>query len=248
MLISLVSIKGSPGVTTTAAALASVGAEHRAKQGWEQGIDLVELDPGGGDIEALTGVTGEPGLLRAATDLRLDWLPSYAVDAPAGARSLLAPMSPMEAVSTVMAAVADWGSALSAMGGVVVADAGRWERAHPASARLAGSDIVVLVLRPDARSVEHARHAVPDLRMAARSASIVLAAVGDRPYRCNEVAAVVGLDPAGTMVWDPTGAAALWGSGISRNRFRRWSASPLARSARALLTTLVQPLDRLVDR
>jgi MinD-like ATPase involved in chromosome partitioning or flagellar assembly len=245
VLVSLVSVKGSPGVTTAAAALAAVGAEQRGAAGWRQGLDLVELDPSGGEIEALTGVTGESGLLRAATGLRPESLAEFAVEAPAGVRSVLAPMSPPEATSTLMAAVDEWGAVLSTVGGLVVADAGRWERAHPAAGRLAGSDVVVLVCRPDAQSAEHARHVVAEVRAMSRPAPLLLVTVGVRPYGCGEVAGVLGVNPAGSLAWDPAGVTALWAEGVGGRRFRRWPSSALARSAREVLGAVARPLEEV---
>src|ERR671911_193562 len=65
---SLVSAKGSPGVTVAAVALTA--ATHSPEASRAGGV-LVELDPSGGDIELLTGAhSGEPSLLVAAADLR----------------------------------------------------------------------------------------------------------------------------------------------------------------------------------
>lgn len=238
MLLSLLSVKGSPGVTTAAAALAAVGADERRTHGHAQGLDLVELDPAGGDIEPLTGVTGDPGLPRAASDLRPESLVSHAVEAPTGVRSLLAPTSASEATGTLRAALDRWGVTLSAVGGVVVADCGRWEKAHPSAGRVAGADLVAVVCRPDARGVEHVRHALVDLRAQAWPAPVVVLAVGDRPYDVREVAGALDIAPGGTLAWDPRGAAALWREGIGQRRLGRWSSSWLARSARAVLADL----------
>jgi len=244
VLVSLISAKGSPGVTTAAAALASVGAEQRASSGWHQGVDLAELDPAGGDVEPLTGVTGESGLLRAAGDLRVDSLAAYAVEAPAGVRALLAPTSPSEAASTVMAALDDWGPVLSTVAGFVIADIGRWERVHPAAGRLAGSDLVVTLCRPDARGVEHLRHVVADVWALVRPTPVVVVTVGAQPYGLREVAAALGVFPAGSLAWDPRGVAALWAEQAGPRRIRRWPSSSLARSARQVLAALVGVVER----
>ncbi len=81
MLITLISAKGSPGTTTASVALAAASPPD------DQAL-VLEIDPSGGDIEALTGITGEPGLLRVANDLRRQVDPQvllgYAVPAPPG--------------------------------------------------------------------------------------------------------------------------------------------------------------------
>jgi hypothetical protein len=239
VLVSLVSAKGSPGVTTAAAALAAVGVERRLAKNRRQPVDLAELDPSGGDVEPLTGVTGESGLLRAASELRAETLLSQVVEAPRGVRSLLVPTSALEANATVMAALDVWCAALSSVGGMVVADAGRWERAHPAAARLVGSDVVAVVCRPDARGVEHVRHILTDVRSLVWPVPVVVITVGSHPYGDVEVAASLGLTSVGALAWDPKGATALWAEGVGR-RLGRWSSSALARSARTVLGELVR--------
>ena len=64
-VFTLVSVKGSPGVTTAAAAMTAAGVV-----GGESAL-LVELDPSGGDVRLLATVTAaEPNLLHAAAELR----------------------------------------------------------------------------------------------------------------------------------------------------------------------------------
>ena len=59
----LVAAKGSPGVTTAAAALAAVATTGGRSL-------LAELDPSGGSISVLTGQPAVLGLMDAATQLR----------------------------------------------------------------------------------------------------------------------------------------------------------------------------------
>lgn len=232
MLITLVSAKGSPGVTTTATALAA------AAGALDGDTVLVEIDPTGGDIEVLTGVTGEPGLLRAANDLRRhmesEVLPAYAVAAPPGVSAILAPTSG-PATSSVVTSVSDrLGPALASLPGIVVADAGRWDPAQASAGRIAGADLVALVCRPTAASVEHSRHLLDRIREIVRPVVAVL--VGDQPYGASEVASVLEIPVAGAMAWDPGGVATLWAEGTSR----RWAKSWLARSARATRENLLE--------
>jgi MinD-like ATPase involved in chromosome partitioning or flagellar assembly len=245
MVVCLVSAKGSPGVTTAAAALAAVGAEQRAEVGESQGVDLVELDPAGGDIEPLTGVIGEAGLLRAVTDLTTASVVDQAVEAPPGVRSLLAPTSGFEASSTIGAGLTTWVSVLADLGGVVVVDAGRWESTHPLASRVAGSDVVGVVCRSDVRGVEHARHVVDRLRSVARTVAVIT--VGERPYGVDEIAGVLGVARGGGLVWDPGGVAALWHEGVTQRRFRHWPRSWLARSARGVLAGLVGAIEERAE-
>ena len=59
--LALASVKGSPGVTTTALALASW---------WPRPVVIVEADPAGGDLAARLGLPEEPGLVGLAASLR----------------------------------------------------------------------------------------------------------------------------------------------------------------------------------
>ncbi|MDF0752962.1 hypothetical protein NLU14_22305, partial [Marinobacter sp. 71-i] len=67
MLISIASVKGSPGVTSTALALAAV---------WPRPVVLLEADPSGGDLayrcKAAHGgpVAANKGLLQLAAAVR----------------------------------------------------------------------------------------------------------------------------------------------------------------------------------
>jgi hypothetical protein len=231
VLSTLVSAKGSPGVTTTAAAITAVAAE------FGQSL-LMEMDPAGGDLEALTGVTGEPGLLRAANDLRRqvhpEVLAGHAVEAPAGVPAILAPTAGPAAASLIGSVVDRLGAALAGLPLTVVGDGGRWEPSQPTARRIVGSQVVGVVCRPTAAGVEHARHVLDRIRELTRPVALVL--VGDRPYAASEVAAALETPVAGVMAWDPSGVAALWANGASK----RWQHSWLARSARNTFLALAE--------
>lgn len=228
MLISLISAKGSPGVTAAAASLAA------AAQATVGDCLLVELDPSGGDIEVLSGIAGEPGLIRVANDLRRhidpQVLPGYATPAPAGVSSILAPSSGPATSSLVDSLAERIGSALAELDVPVIVDAGRWSSSQSSARRIAGSDVVLLVCRPTAPSVEHARHLLDRVRQVHRDVAVLL--VGERPYGADEVAAVIETPVAGVLAWDPRGVASLWSEGPSR----RWQRGWLARSARTVLS------------
>ena len=231
MLIGLVSAKGSPGVTTTALALAGVPGPGPERL-------FVELDPAGGDVECWTGQTGEPGLVRVVSDLRRaahsDALLMHAVDVPCGVRSVLAPTAEPEAASTIAVAGERLGPALDAIGGVVVVDGGRWSSGQPTARRLAGCAVIGVVCAPTLAGVEHGRWLVESLRRTL-DVTVAVVLVGARPYSADEVAAVVDAPVAGTMAWDPRGVNALMVGGTGRG----WGRCALARSARAVLEGLL---------
>jgi hypothetical protein len=238
VLITLVAAKGSPGVTTTAAALVA------ATCGWPPagpGGLLVELDPAGGDVELLVGARiGEPSLLAAAADVRRnvpgEVLAGHARELRPGLRALVAPVArPVAApvveavgarVSVETAAVADW----------VVTDAGRWAPTQVSANRVDGADVVGVVCRSTASSVAHARDLLAELT---RPRPVVVL-IGDEPYGPAEVAEVVQVPVLGLVAWDPRGVADLWASGATSRWLNR---RPLGRSARRLLDALAEIVD-----
>ena len=62
-LVALVSAKGSPGVTTTALALAGTWPENRR-------VLLAELDPAGGDLAPRFGLHADPGVVQLGSAFR----------------------------------------------------------------------------------------------------------------------------------------------------------------------------------
>ena len=133
MIIVVASIKGAPGVTTTATAIASA---------WPQGrrVLLVEADPFGGDLAAWFGVAPTTGLwsLLAAgrRGLEPDAVWEHATTLPTGLPVLYGLASADQAVANEAAwpAVAE---ALAALDADVIIDAGRLlptlRRGHPAA-------------------------------------------------------------------------------------------------------------------
>ena len=224
--IVLVSAKGSPGVTTTAAAVVSAASASGER------TTLVELDPSGGDVALLADAVDEAGLVSLAEELRhggavADLVREHAVEVAPDVPAVLAPPGSGEAMGTVGSLGDRWMSTLAGAEGTVVVDAGRWDTGSAASRRVVGADVVGLVCRSTAPSVEHARRLVEPLRAAARC-PLAVVVVGTRPYAGEDVAAALDLPLAGVMAWDPRGVAAHWTpSGRSSRRSRSW----LSRSA-----------------
>lgn len=227
---ALVSAKGSPGVTTAAAALAAVSASVGRSM-------LVELDPSGGSVQVLTGRSVVPGVVDAAAQLRRQ-ISAAAIEAhttllPDGVPALLAPSSG-PATESVISSVGDrWLAALRECDADVVVDAGRWEPSQMTARRIFGADLVVVVCRPTVASVEHTRQMLGRLRERAQR-PVAAIVVGDRPYAPEEVAAHLDAPLAGVVAWDPRGVANLWNGGVSRG----WLRAKLARSASMSLAGL----------
>jgi Flp pilus assembly CpaE family ATPase len=226
----LVSTKGSPGVTTAAAALAAVA--HTSGRSL-----LVELDPAGGAVQVLSSGPAAWGLVDTAGRLRRE-ATSAAVDdhvtmLPAGLPSLVAPTAGPIAESTIGSAGDRWLPGLRAAVPDVVVDAGRWEPSQRTASRIVGADLVAVVCRPTVAGVESARLGLDHLRRTARCPAAVIV-VGRRPYAPDEVAAHLDVPLGGRIAWDPRGAANLWAAGVTR----RWLRTRLARSAAATLGEL----------
>jgi Flp pilus assembly CpaE family ATPase len=223
--IVLVSAKGSPGVTTAAAALTAAGAASGRAL-------LAELDPAGGSVQVLASGPASWGLLDAAGRLRRESGPDPVLanltELPAGVHTLLAPTAGHTAESVIGSVADRWIGALRAAAPDVVIDAGRWEPSQRTAHRIAGADLVGLVCRPTVGGIEAARLTLDRLRTAAR-APVAVVVIGHKPYRPEEIAAHLDAPLGGTLAWDPRAVAALWLGGAAP----RWRRSSLGRSAAA---------------
>jgi Flp pilus assembly CpaE family ATPase len=227
----LVSAKGSPGVTTTAAALAAVATTGGRPL-------LAELDPSGGSVQVLAGSPAGVGLMEAAGQLRREASPSAIDDnltvLPAGVPTLLAPAAGAVAESVIDSVGGRWVPTLRSCALDVFVDAGRWEPSQRTALRVVGADLLVVVCRPTVAGVEHTRHLLDRLREIARRPAAAVV-VGDRPYPPEQVAGFLDVPLAGQIAWDARGATSLWAHGVTRV----WLRSQLARSAVATLAGLV---------
>jgi Flp pilus assembly CpaE family ATPase len=226
----LVAAKGSPGVTTSATALAAVATTSGRSI-------LAELDPSGGSISVLTGQPSVVGLVDAATLLRrvtsAAAIDENATMLPHGVATLLAPNSGPVAESVIASIAERWVPALRAAALDVIVDAGRWEPSQTTARRILGADLMVVVVRPTVASVESTRHLVDRIREVAKRPAAALV-VGGKPYPPEEVAAHLDMPLAGAIAWDPRGATNLWATGVSRS----WMRTMLARSAAAAWSNL----------
>ena len=141
----LVSAKGSPGVTTAAAALAAVATTNGRPV-------LAELDPSGGSVQVLAGANSGVGLMEAAGQLRREATPA-AIDEnltllPAGVPTLLAPSAGSVAESVIESVSGRWVPTLRAAALDVFADAGRWEPSQRTALRVVGADLLVVCAGP----------------------------------------------------------------------------------------------------
>lgn len=240
MLVAVASAKGSPGATTLGLGLAAR---------WPHpGAVVVEADPAGGDLSPRFGVPHEPGLAAMALAARhgervepAQWWQEL----PVGVPVVLAP--PGAAARASVSALATRGMPLlrrlAAEHAAVVVDAGRWEPESPTGPLLAAADVVLLLARPNLEEVRQAQARARGLRQLAGDVRLVLAG-GRGPWPPGEVAAAMGLAPAGVppvgvLPDDPRGAGVLAGRlvpgrGWDRSGWSSWTRLPLLRACHSL--------------
>lgn len=237
VLVGLVSAKGSPGVTTSALALASQ---------WPRTALILEADPFGGDVRAGLGNGEWPpdaGIMEAVVDLR-----STGLDAALGRRV----HRPAEHAPAVLAGIGcvgqastlPWsriGSALAQLSGAdVLADCGRFAVADGVTPLLRTCDVLVVVTGSSLRAVRAAARIAPllqeelDVRPGDPRVSVLVVDAG-APYPAAEIAAACRLPLLGELPHDPR-AAAVWSDGDRPGR--GFGRSPLQRAARGLATAL----------
>ncbi len=221
-VIGLASVRGAPGVTTTALLLAST---------FTDGL-VVEADLDGGVLAVRYGLGREPGLTTFAAsghDAEGGWR-AHAQDA-GGVPVLVGPDAPGasaslwrtagERITHKLAAAAD---------GVAVVDAGRLRSPVPL---VAASDLLAVLVNPVADQLVALTHLVPTLRQAVRG-RVVVVLVGAGPYGAAAVERSVGVSVVGELPNDPDAAEVLRVGG-SRSRLAR---SQLARAVGALSVEL----------
>lgn len=191
-VIGVFNVKGSPGATMLALALA---AHSRA-----QGAVLIEADTAGGDLALRFGIPQQPGLAQFAARARhtagrrevLDGLVrTVGGDSGNPVELLPAPVEPaaVQAAATALAANPETLTAAGAAR-LVVLDLGRLSPQTPGIRLLGSCDAAVLVVRGDAVSLGHAREAAWLKDLPVRCGFVL---VDTGPYRAAEAAGVLDL-------------------------------------------------------
>lgn len=219
MLVSVLSLKGSPGVTTFAVALAARWpAPTRAL--------VFEADPSGGDLALRFFLPTAPGLVGLAAaarhggDADLVWRHSNRL--PGGLPVVTAPPDADQARAALSAVLPNPSGGLGVLraaanepGTVLVVDCGRVDPGSPALSIVRCSDVVVLLSRAHAEDLAHLPRRLP--AVGRWSPNPVLLLVGDG-FSTAEVARELGVAPLGRIPEDPNGAAVLCG----RPNTSRW--------------------------
>ncbi|MGW5053952.1 chromosome partitioning protein [Actinokineospora sp. NPDC004072] len=228
MLVSVLSLKGSPGVTTFAVALAARWlAPARAL--------VAEADPSGGDLAVRFSLPSTPGLVSLAAAARrggeYDLVWRHSQQLPGGLPVIAAPPDADQARAALSAFAPVPTSGIGVLratanqpGTVVIVDCGRVDPGSPALPIVRASDAVVLLSRAHADDLAHLPRQLPTVGR--WSPNPVLLLVGEG-YSTAEVARELGVPPLGRVPDDPSGAAVLCG----RPNKLRWGRSDPARSA-----------------
>lgn len=241
MLVGVASLRGSPGVTTLAVALAALWPDNAA--GLENDRLVIELDVDGGtlaprynlDPDDQKGLMGLVAASRHSVDP--SFVSTYSQQLPMGVPAIVAPTTPVEAVRVLKGfahRVADIGDALPEV--TTVCDLGRLRGDALGTQMAAAMDLIVLVTQRRFDLLEPLHRRVAEL-VSLAPVAVVLS--GEGPYGVADVdASLRGHDDAGGRIWvqgdythDPKAAAILCGLGGSTRRLMR---SALVRSTRSL--------------
>jgi hypothetical protein len=236
-LYALVSAGGSPGVTTSALALAL---------GWPSQVILAECDPSGGDILAGLFAGHLPagrGLLSLAFDAgrgpdaasRALWPQLIELD-DARQRLLLAGLSDPRQGAGLAPVWPALAHAFSSIPVDVIADCGRLDAGQGPLAVLTAASAVLLVLRPSLRQVARARPRIEMLgQLLGGVQRVSLLLVGEGTHAPRDVSKTLGV-PVGGMLPDDRKAARVLSDGAGSRR--SLPARPLLRAAAAAGRTL----------
>ncbi len=232
-LYAMVSAGGSPGVTTSALALALT---------WPGLVIVAECDPSGGDVLAglFAGhLAATSGLLPLAMEAggspesMATALWQQVIDLDGERSRLLLPglTDPRQATGLTPSWPALAG-ALAALPADVIADCGRLDPYPPSAPMLAAARVAVLVLRPSLRQVSKARQRIEMLaEIRGGKQQLVLLLVGRDGHSGRDVADALGVPVAGSLTEDHRTASVLSDGAGSR---RGLAARPLLRSARPI--------------
>lgn len=231
-MIGLCSVKGSPGVTTTALAMAAR---------WPVGeASVVEADPSGGDLSARFCLPTSPGLVSLAAAARhqtaADVVSDHVQRLAGGLPVVVGPVS-AEQARAALSALGSRGrgvlqAAVGAPDSTVLVDAGRLESSSPALPLVRGADALVVLARPLADELSHLASLLKPMATWARTPGLVLIGEG-----CSnrEAERELGVPVMARLPHDRSGAAMLSGHPRGRTPDR----SALGRSCARLTRTVL---------
>ena len=226
-VIALASIKGSPGVTTAATAIAA---------SWPMGrrVLLVEADPFGGDLAPRHGVSVTGGLASLFAAARRTLTPDAVWDhvhqLPGGLPVLFGLTNVHQAVANEKA----WpviAKALCDLDADVVVDAGRLLPQFAGGIRdvLGRADALAVLCEPTLEAIVHLRDALPGLNAEMRSRRLLVIPAGSVGYSSEEIGKALQVEVGPPMPHDPNAAGALANKRnvrkLERTRLLKWAAA-----------------------
>lgn len=266
MMIAVLSLKGSPGVTTFCVALAArwPSMERRV---------LLEADPAGGDLAVRFSLEPTPGLLSLAADARGGAGPEvigrHVQLLPGGIPVVAAPPDAELARGALAALVANTGEPAGGRPGggaggvvrgvadmpdtVVIVDCGRADPGSPTMPLVRGADVMLVLTRAAAGDLAHLVRRLEQI--GSWSPRPVLLLVG-KGHSAAAVTRELGVSPLGRVPEDSRGAAVLSGqravvrwdrAGPSRSLLGQFAENIAARLA-APYAELPQPARRGLRR
>jgi len=231
-VVALASVKGSPGVTTAALALAAR---------WPAGLRvlLVEADPFGGDLAPRYGATVTGGLASLFAAARRELTPEAVWDhvheLPGGLAVLygLAGVRQAAANENVWPAIA---TALAGLDADVVVDAGRLlpQFAGGVGPILGQADALIVLCGSTLDAIVHLQNALPGLVAERRGRRLLVVPTGSLGYSVDDIASTLEVDVGPAMPDDRAAAAAL----ANQRRMRRLEKTPLLTWAAAVIEEL----------
>jgi hypothetical protein len=230
-LIAIASIKGSPGVTTAATAIAASWPEGR-------GVLLVEADPFGGDLAPRYGSAPTGGLSSLFAAARRSLSPEDVWDhvdhLPGGLPVLFGLTGVHQAVANEKA----WPVIAGALGDLdadVVVDVGRLLPSLGGGVRevLAHADGLVVLCESTLEAIVHLRDALPGLLAELRTRQLLVVPTGSGQFSAAEIGRTVQIGVLPPMPDDRPAALALANRGtvkrIEKTRLLKWANSVIAR-------------------
>lgn len=232
----LASVKGSPGVTTTACLLGSTWPDPER-------IVLAECDPSGGDLSARFALSARQGWTSLAASIRRGGagpLGEHLQTLPGGLRVLIGSRETSADCARLSRHLLDRGRQFTDGPWDMLADVGRIVRGDGTQSSLLGvADRVIVVLRTDAGAVIHVKSWTDSLPSDLRG-RVGLVTVGGKGYPSPEIEAFTSLSVIGHLPDDREVARAVSGEPATHRRLRR---SPLTVAAATLAARLCPEAD-----
>ena len=224
-IVTLASLRGAPGVTTTALLLASTLTD----------AVVVEADLDGAVLAVRYSLGREPGLTTLAASSATDgddWR-DHAQDA-GGVPVLVGPDAPAASTSLWRTAGERIVHKLVAADGVAVVDAGRLRSLVPI---VTASDLLAVLVCPVAEQLIALTHLLPTLQQPIRG-QVAVVLVGDGPYRTADIEGPLAVTVLGELPDDRDTAEAFRNGAAPGSRITR---SRLARAVTALAAGINAP-------